>query len=304
MKKGFLTMAYGEKYCKLAEHLYMSYKLFGNCEYPFYCITNQASAERLGKLFDGVIVKDNFVKSTTDKLMFFTDNPFDESVFIDSDCSIVNDVNYIFEEFEKNGSPISAIADYRALSNPEKGWQFGINAIKEFGITHDFPNFNGGVYYYKKSNFSFECVKFMLDEVLPKYHHYGCLSDETGTVKYDEPIVILAMLKFGFMPVPQATNMMYLVQKNTKVKWNMKKRTCSFRWYEYTVHPTIIHWTVGGTEKYRFEKYDAKVRGQFEHRGWRWIKKREFLSFIKYYIYPKLIKAFPGLRKKAQKYKS
>lgn len=46
-QKGFLTMAYGEKYCKLAEHLYMSYKLFGNCEYPFYCITNQASAERL-----------------------------------------------------------------------------------------------------------------------------------------------------------------------------------------------------------------------------------------------------------------
>lgn len=301
-QKGFLTMAYGEKYCKLAEHLYMSYKLFGNCDYPFYCITNQASAERLGKVFDGVIVKDNFVKSTSDKLMFFTDNPFDESVFIDSDCSIVNDVNYIFEEFEQNGSPISAVADYRELSNPEKGAQFGINAIKELGITHDFPNFNGGVYYYKKCPAAEACKQFIFDTIMPNYNHFGLRVRDNGAFA-GEPPVVLGMLKFGFTPVPPTKNIMYLVHNKAKVKWNMKKRTCSFRWYEYTVHPTIIHWTVGGTEKYRFEKYDAKVRGQFEHRGRRWIKKREFLSFVKYYIYPKLLKVFPGLRKKAQKYK-
>ena len=302
MKKGFLTMAYGEKYCKLAEHLYMSYKLFGNCNYPFYCITNQASAERLGKVFDGVIVKDNFVKSTSDKLMFFTDNPFEESVFIDSDCSIVNDVNYIFEEFEKNGSPVSAIADYRELSNPEKGWQFGINAIKEFGITHDFPNFNGGVYYYRKCPEAEACKQFIFDTVMPNYNHFGLRVRDNGAFA-DEPPVVIGMLKFGFMPIPPTKNIMYLVHNKAKVKWNMKKRTCSFRWYEYTVHPTIIHWTVGGTETYRFEKYDANVRGQFEHRGRPWVKKRQILSFVKYYIYPKLLKVFPGLRKKAQKYK-
>ena len=123
MSKGFITMAYGDYYCKLAEHLYMSYKLFGNCDYPFYVITDKNSADRLKMIFDGVIVKDNFVKSTVDKLMFFTDNPFDESVFIDSDCSIVSNVNYIFNEFEKNGSPISAIAHTADLKNKNKGIQ-------------------------------------------------------------------------------------------------------------------------------------------------------------------------------------
>ena len=31
MQRGFITMAYGEKYCRLAEHLYMSYKLYLGC---------------------------------------------------------------------------------------------------------------------------------------------------------------------------------------------------------------------------------------------------------------------------------
>ena len=38
----------------------------------------------------------------------------------------------------------------------------------------------------------------------------------------------------------------------------MKSHICEYKWYEYTVHPTIIHWTVGGTESYQFEKYNAK----------------------------------------------
>lgn len=302
MQCGFITMAYGEKYCRLAEHLYMSYKLFGNCDYPFYCITDKTSAERLQKTFDGIIVRDDFVKSTTDKLAFFTDNPFDESVFIDSDCSIVNDVNYIFDEFSKNGSPISAIADYRDLANPEKGIQFGINAIKELGITKDFPNFNGGVYYYKKSDLSLNCINFMINELLPKYHHYGMLSDKNNVVKYDEPIVIVAMLKYGFSTTSLKANIMYLVQEAKKVKWRIEKQSCTFDWYEYSVHPTIIHWKVGGTETYNYEKYDARIKGLFYKASSFSVLKNQILSFGKYYIYPKILKVFPKLHNLVKKY--
>lgn len=56
MTKGFITLAAGDAYCRLAEHLYMSYKLFSGCEYPFYVITDKEGEERLSKLFDGVIV--------------------------------------------------------------------------------------------------------------------------------------------------------------------------------------------------------------------------------------------------------
>ncbi|MBR4762540.1 MAG: hypothetical protein IKZ47_01590 [Clostridia bacterium] len=289
-------MAYGEKYCRLAEHLYMSYKLFGNCDYPFYCITDSRSADSLRKTFDGVIVKDNFVKSTSDKLMFFTDNPFDESVFIDSDCSIVNDVNYIFDLFSENGSPISAIADIKDLREKQKGRQFGVNAIKELCITKDFPNFNGGVYYYRKTDLTNIYVDFMINDVLPNYHYYGCLSDDKNIVIYDEPIVILCMLKYGFIPVPPSKNIMYLVHNKTRVKWNMKNHISTYKWYECIVHPTIIHWKVGGTETFNYEKYDAKIRGLFYKSRKLSIIKNQIIAFGKYYVYPKLLKISPKFR--------
>ena len=45
MEKGFITLAAGDAYCRLAEHLYMSYKLFSVCDYPFYVITDKAGGE-------------------------------------------------------------------------------------------------------------------------------------------------------------------------------------------------------------------------------------------------------------------
>ena len=289
-------MAYGEKYCKLAIHLYMTYKLFGNCKYPFYVITNEASAAKLKSIFDGVIVKDNFVKSTSDKLMFFTDNPFEESVFIDSDCSIVSDVNYIFDEFSKNGYPVSAIANCKNLLSSDKGHQFGINVIQEFGIKKDFPDFNGGVYYYKRCKESDECISFMFDTVMKNYNHFGLRVRDNGTFA-DEPVVIVSMLKFGFYPLPLNRNIMYLVHNKTKVKWDMNKCTCKYKWYEHIVSPTIIHWTIGGTETFQFEKYDCEIQKRFFGFSSFWLFKHLVLTNIKYHLYPHLLKVFPFLHK-------
>jgi hypothetical protein len=49
MTKGFITLAVGDYYCWLAEHLYMSYKLYSNCKYPFYVITDKNGEERFSR---------------------------------------------------------------------------------------------------------------------------------------------------------------------------------------------------------------------------------------------------------------
>ena len=77
----------------------------------------------------------------------------------------------------------------------------------------------------------------------------------------------------------------------------MKSHICEYKWYEYTVHPTIIHWTVGGTESYQFEKYNAKVKGLFYEVSSFSVLKNQILSFGKYYIYPKILSVFPNFRK-------
>lgn len=302
MTKGFITVAAGEYYCKLATHLYYSYKLFGNSEYPFYVITDRDGETLLKNVFDGVIVKNDLIKSSVDKLKFFTDTPFDETIFIDADCSVVNDLNYLFTTFEDNNSDISAISGIHSLENRDKGIQFGKKAIEELNLTYDFPNFNGGVYYYRKSEQSAEYIDFMLHHILPNYHRLGLLSGNKNEI-YDEPIIIVAMIYFGMKTVPLDTNIMYLVQKPKKVKWNIRKHKCKFQWYESMVSPSIIHWKVGGTETYNYEKYDATINGKYL--DWSLLKviKQKLLSFIKFYIYPKLLKVCPRLHNLAVKYK-
>ena len=43
MTKGFITLAVGEYYCKLAEHLYMSYKLFSGA--PIFTLSRTKTAK-------------------------------------------------------------------------------------------------------------------------------------------------------------------------------------------------------------------------------------------------------------------
>lgn len=303
IKKGFITVATGEYYCKLATHLYYSYKLFGNSECPLYVITDKQGEALLKNIFDGVIVRDDFTQTSVDKIKIFTDTPFDETIFIDADCSVVNDLSYLFTVFEDNNSDLSAISGIHSLENREKGIQFGKKAISELNLTYDFPNFNGGVYYYRKNSKGLECVDFMINELLPKYHYYELMGRGNCVNMGDEPIVIVAMIKFGMKTVPLDTNIMYLVQKPKKVKWNIRKHKCKFQWYESMVSPSIIHWKVGGTETYNYEKYDAVINGKYLNWSLLKVIKGKKLSFIKFYIYPKLVKIFPRLRKTAEKYK-
>lgn len=302
MTKGFITVAAGDYYCKLATHLFMSYKLFGNCEYPFYVITDKSGAEKLNGVFDGVIIKNDFTKTSVDKICVFTDTPFDETIFIDADCSVVRDLNFAFELFEQNGSDVNAIAGIKELTG-NKGIQFGEPAIKAFDLKYDYPNFNGGVYYYKKSETGKKCVDFMVNEIMPRYYEYHLLGFENGKI-YDEPIVIVAMLKYGMKPLPIKSNIMVLVHNPKTVKWDIKNKQCKFKWYNWIASSAIIHWKVGGTETLIYEKYDAEVKGRYYNSGRIKILKNKLKAFVKYKIYPKLLKIFPRVKNIANKYKN
>ncbi len=284
--KGFITVASGEAYLEMAEHLIMSYRLYSNCSLPFYVITDAEGGKRLNKLFDGILVSD-LSKSFMDKMLFFTDSPFDESIFIDADSSITGDMNYLFDVFEKNNSDLSAIAGIKDISAGKKGIQFGTEAIEAFNIKHDFPNFNGGIYYYKKSDKSNEIIQFMLHELVEKYWEYG-LGSNGSTRMEDEPLVVVAMLKYGLNPVPQTSNIMYLVHEGDGVVWNMEAETCSYKYYDQDVHPTIIHWKYGGTETYTYRRYDVMLRYKYYKTSKISLAKSLFLQFVKYKIYAKM----------------
>ncbi len=136
------------------------------------------------------------------------------------------------------------------------------------------------------------CAEFMLHTLLPHREKYE-LRVDLG----DEPLVIVGMLKFGWKPISVESDIMRLVHNPHHVKWDMKKQTCAYQWYDQTVSPKIIHWKVGGTETYLFEKYDAKVRGLYRGSGKAKVFKDCIVTFVKYKIYARLVKILPWLHK-------
>ncbi len=114
MEKGFITVAAGEKYCKLAQHLAMTYRMFAKCPYPFYVITDAKGEILLKDYFDGCIVKE-LSYGFLDKMNIFTETPFTETIFLDADCSIVRDLTDLFSAFEDNGADVCAIGGCKVL---------------------------------------------------------------------------------------------------------------------------------------------------------------------------------------------
>ncbi|MBO4251195.1 MAG: hypothetical protein J5911_00860 [Clostridia bacterium] len=79
--RGFVTVATGKWYCYLAQNLAMSYRLFANCDMPFYAITDKKGEKKLKKYFDGVIVVDNPHYNFLDKIDVYKNTPFTKRFF-------------------------------------------------------------------------------------------------------------------------------------------------------------------------------------------------------------------------------
>ena len=92
MSAGLITIAYGpHKYMRMAEALALSYRRW-NPKLPFCVVTDQANAERLAGYYDVVrIIDPSYGKGVAQKLCVDRYSPFDETLFVDSDCVFYHD---------------------------------------------------------------------------------------------------------------------------------------------------------------------------------------------------------------------
>ena len=92
--RGFVTMATGdEKYYKFARNLLYSYRLH-NKMLPFAIICDREN--EYTKEFDDVVVI-NASTTYSDKFRVLVDSPYDETVFIESDCLVYHNLAEMFE---------------------------------------------------------------------------------------------------------------------------------------------------------------------------------------------------------------
>lgn len=94
-QRGFVTMATGdEKYYQFARNLLYSYRLH-NKKLPFGIICNREN--EYTRDFDDVVVIENATFTYSDKFRVFVDSPYEETVFIESDCLVYRNLDEMFE---------------------------------------------------------------------------------------------------------------------------------------------------------------------------------------------------------------
>ncbi len=274
--RGFVTVATGKVFYRLAKNLVMSYRAFSNCKYPFCVITDFKGKKSLSKYFDQVIILENPNHTYLDKMSVYRLSPYEETIFIDADCSIVNDISFLFDEFYNLGSPISCLGSIRNITDKVRPSHFGQQAIKHFHLK-EFIAFNGGVYYYKKCETANGFMQLIFEDLIPNYDKYE-LTFFAGK-KADEPLIGVAMLYFGFKPLDIQTDVMKLIMDLSTLKWDMANKKCYAKVYQkYDVSPLIIHYgSTYNCSTFKYYYYNAKVVCEYK----RFLKPISILIIIK-----------------------
>lgn len=96
--RGFVTVATGsDHYYRLAANLLKSYRLFAKNPLPFAILCDRENEHTA--LFDHVILLENPRKSYMDKVFLLNHIPYDETLFVESDILVYQDITFFFDAF-------------------------------------------------------------------------------------------------------------------------------------------------------------------------------------------------------------
>jgi hypothetical protein len=281
--RGFVTVATGDYFCYLAENLYRSYSLFSSHKYPLYVITDAAGKERINNLVDGCVVMEKPNYNFLDKIAVYDNTPFDETIFLDADMNITRDISNLFDLFEENQSDISCIGHVKDITDKQRPIHFTDKTIEILGLKQYF-SFGGGIFYFRKSVMASQCMEYIKNELIPNYHDWGLLCQ--GTKLSDEPLMEIGMLTHNFRPLSSEQDIMkYHFDMMKSLKWDMRKKECSFVWWENRiVHPAIIHYGNANTRSIKYINYNLKVKGIYEQQSKIVVVKNMIVSDVKFLL--------------------
>lgn len=145
--RGFVTLATGdEKYYRYAKNLLYSYRLH-NISLPFAILCDREN--EYTKEFDKVVVLENTTATYSDKFRVLVDSPYDETVFIESDCLVYHNLEEMFRLLS-SGDDFSA---FGVNDDDIKVWFSKPEQLKEKygGLFSSIPVFNPGYFFVRKS---------------------------------------------------------------------------------------------------------------------------------------------------------
>lgn len=202
IRKGFVTVATGdEKYYALAANLLLSYRKRGQGSYPFTLICDRENEYTAD--FDGVVLVDSFTKTTVDKLLMRY-SPYEESILIDADTLILQNIDDIWDAFEGQDD-VSVFGTVLPLDSQD-GWFTYEGSGKYKDKVKYLISMNGGIYYFRNT----PKAQKVFAQALALIDDYTSIDFKYFSTPQDEPLMAMSMILNGCKPCEKSYPMIIL----------------------------------------------------------------------------------------------
>lgn len=266
--RGFITIGIGDYYRYLAKNLVKSFHLNVSKKYPFAIVTDKTDAET-DQLFDLVIYeKKKYSDGCLYKLNLYNYSPFQESMFIDADSLIIRDIDFLWQ--------IYTLEDFGVIGTNTSSAEYvkmNLQKVKNLHSVTEIPAFNGGLYYFKKSDRAQKIFQTAM-QLLDKYNYYE-MSYLRGT-KNEEPLMALSMAIHEVKALE--TNIadpdrkgMYCNPGQKYFKMDILKSACSFYKYGVYTTPSIMHFGADKTNLFHYKREARKLKYAYDKKLPHWV---------------------------------
>jgi hypothetical protein len=245
MSAGLITIAYGpQKYMRMAEALALSYRRW-NPKLPFCAVTDKANADQLADYYDVVrIIDPSYGKGVAQKLCVDRYSPFDETLFVDSDCVFYRDPALTWNAYATDDFVIKG---WQYLSRKDHHVNVGdLGLLLEQTGLEKMGSFNSGLFYFRKT----ERAQRLFDTARRIYERRAELAFKPfkNAPVAHEPVLAIAMelCGIGFSPWDPSTGMETWISMRNMQSVNVLKASSKVTKHGKTVEPALIHYNVDG----------------------------------------------------------
>lgn len=234
LDRGVVTVAFGSRrYLDMARTLARSVKRNWP-GVPIVLVTD--STEFAAPEFDRVILMDESRgRSLMQKLWLDDYSPFTETLFLDSDCVVVRNMDFVWERFAGRAFAVSG-------SSVTGGDWFGADLAsvrRALDLTGPIPKFNGGLMYWTAAGRPvFERAR----ELAGRYAELGFRAFRSGLPEADEPLIAMAMALEGLQAVDDGgSSMATPIGMSGRLRIDSRRGVSRFKKHGEYISPAAPH---------------------------------------------------------------
>jgi hypothetical protein len=255
-------MAFGkERFIEMAKWLGMSLRL--NAPNLPSAILTDSSDPELAELYTHVIkhtpeMGDNmYPKFCLDQL-----SPFDETIYIDTDCLVLNNLDDLFKVFENQYFGVSS---FGYLTSKHTATDVDVPFVLNRFHLERLPKFNGGLYYFRRG-----------PEAAALFHTARTLLADAKNLRIgnykgggfsDEPLFALAIALHNIELVSAVPRGMFTpLYSRGPIVLDVFGGKCCFRKRGALVNPDVVHFSLGYRECFAYHREVWKLKAHFGKR--------------------------------------